>query len=209
MSLSVIGAGFGRTGTMTLKLALEQLGLGKCHHMEEIFGDPSQLPRWLAATAGEKVDWDEIYHGYSCTADWPGAFFWHQLAGHYPDAKIIVTLRPAESWWESYSNTIMKFMQIVPDDAPPHIHQIVGMVKTLVGEKTFGTVYDDKQAALKAFNDHIEQVTQSIEADRLLCFSVKDGWEPLCNFLDKPIPSGAFPRSNSAEEFWENFPLDG
>ena len=209
MSLSVIGAGFGRTGTMSLKMALEELGLGKCHHMEEIFGDLSQLPRWLSATAGEKVDWDAVFQGYGCTADWPGAFFWRELADFYPDAKIILTTRPADSWWKSFSGTILEFMKIIPDDAPAHIHEVKGMIETLVGEKTFGSTLDDEQAALTAYENHLEEVSAAFDGDRLLRFEVKEGWEPLCAFLDKPVPSGPFPRSNSSDEFWDNFSMEG
>jgi hypothetical protein len=101
---------------MSLKLALEQLDLGPCHHGDEVFANPEQLPAWAAAVNGGAVDWDAVYAGYESTADWPGASFWQPLADHYPDAKVILTLRETESWWQSYSSTIMAFFR----DMLPH-----------------------------------------------------------------------------------------
>lgn len=208
MGLAVIGAGFGRTGTMSLKLALEQLDYGPCHHMEEVFFNPGQLPLWQAAVAGEKVDWDAVFEGYNSTADWPGAHFWRELAAFYPDSKVVLTTRSVDSWWDSYSGTIMKFNQILPDEAPEHVRALSQLAKTLVGERTFGTTFDDERAGKAAYRNHLEAVTASIPADRLLCFDVRDGWEPLCAFLGKPVPHGAFPRANTSAEFWDNFPTD-
>ena len=205
MGLSVIGAGLWRTGTMSLKVGLEQLGFGPCHHMEELFADPTQVPPWQAAVAGEPTNWDAVFAGYNSTTDYPGAFFWRELAEFYPDAKVVLTVRTSESWWESYSSTIMKFLQNVPDDVLPHIGEICEMSKVLIGEKTFQAALDDEAAGLAAFHNHIENVSDSISSDRFLCFDVKDGWEPLCEFLDKPVPDVEFPRRNSSVEFWENF----
>ncbi len=106
MPLSIIGSGFGRTGTMSLKLALEQLGFGPCHHMEEVMDHPGQFGHWQAAARGEAMDWESVYQGYRSTVDWPGAHSWQELAETYPEAKVIHTLRPAEEWWGSYSTTI-------------------------------------------------------------------------------------------------------
>ena len=103
MSLTVIGSGFGRTGTMSLKRALEKLGLGPCHHMEEVAANPEQLVHWSALVRGEQVDWDQVYAGYRSTVDWPGAQFWRELAAAYPEAKVIHSSRSAESWWASLS----------------------------------------------------------------------------------------------------------
>ena len=132
MGLSVIGAGLWRTGTMSLKVGLEQLGFGPCHHMEELFADPIQVPPWQGAVAGEPTNWDAVFAGYNSTTDYPGAFFWRELAEFYPDAKVVLTVRTAESWWGSYSSTIMKFLQNVPDDVLPHIGEICEMSKVLM-----------------------------------------------------------------------------
>ena len=207
MGLSIIGAGYGRTGTMSLKLALEELGIGPCHHMEEVFANPPQVPGWQAAVAGESVDWDAVFDGYEATADWPGANFTHDLAAFYPDAKIILTMREVDSWWTSYSGTIMKYLQILPEDLPDHIMAICEMVKVMLDEH-FGAAYDDEQAAKAAYQNHVDKVSNSYEDGRVLCFDVRDGWGPLCEFLGKPVPGGDFPRSNNSEEFWVNFSPD-
>src|ERR1700761_9233565 len=107
MSLQVIGAGFGRTGTMTLKTALEQLGLGPCHHMYEVILHPEQAPFWERATRGENVDWEEVFANYRSSCDWPSCAFYKELAERYPQAKVILTLRDPKAWFKSVSNTIM------------------------------------------------------------------------------------------------------
>ena len=106
MPLSVIGAGFGRTGTMSLKLALDQLGFGPCYHMTEVFKNPKASGYWEAAADGKPIDWEEVFAGYRSTVDWPGATFYKQLADAYPEAKVILTERDAEAWFESTQATI-------------------------------------------------------------------------------------------------------
>ena len=108
MALSVIGAGFGRTGTESMKLALEALGLGPCHHMKEGLPNPEQISLWRAVARGEPADWDQIFEGYRSAVDWPAAHYWRELAAHYPDAKVVLTVRSPESWYASMENTILK-----------------------------------------------------------------------------------------------------
>jgi hypothetical protein len=106
MALEVIGAGFGRTGTMSMKSALEIIGFGPCHHMMEVTSNDAQRDIWRAIAAGETPDWEQAFAGYRSTVDWPGAYFWRELAARYPAAKIILTVRDPESWFESATNTI-------------------------------------------------------------------------------------------------------
>ena len=122
MPLMVIGSGFGRTGTASLKRALEILGFGPCHHMEEVMAHPEQVPHWEAIVAGEPVEWDEVFSGYRSQVDWPGAHVWRELAAAYPDAKVIHSHRPDEAWWKSFSSTIYKLFTIYKDvPLPPHV----------------------------------------------------------------------------------------
>lgn len=205
MALSVIGAGFGRTGTMSIKRALEELGLGPCHHMEEVFSNPAQLPFWQAAANKQPVDWDDVFSGYASAVDWPSAHYWRELAEAYPNSKIILSVRPAESWWESFSATIKKILEIkdtIPEEYP---RSVADMGYKIIAEQTFENNMDDKAKVLSAFRKRIEDVKQAIPAERLLIFDVSDGWVPLCNFLELPVPDGEFPRSNSKSEFWEDF----
>ncbi|PSL20670.1 sulfotransferase family protein [Shimia abyssi] len=209
MSLNVVGSGFGRTGTMSMKLALEQLGQGRCHHMEEVFENPWQAPFWAAALRNEQVDWDMLLNGYGATMDWPSGHFWRDLLAANPDAKVIHTTRSAESWWASYSETIMKFLEVAVDDPA---NQGVGREMsewcvTAFG-RTFGADYRDREGGLRSFERRLAEVQEAVPADRLLVYPVGSGWEPLCEFLEVPVPKEEFPRSNDRSEFWENFSPD-
>ena len=122
MGLAVIGSGFGRTGTMSLKAALDQLGFGPCHHMEEILKHPDQVPYWQAVAAGKAVDWNEVFRGYRAQVDWPGAHVWCELAVTYPEAKVVHSVRPETSWWNSFSATIGKVLASYSEmSLPPHV----------------------------------------------------------------------------------------
>ncbi|SMX32742.1 sulfotransferase family protein [Maliponia aquimaris] len=204
MSLKVIGSGFGRTGTMSTKIALEQLGFGPCHHMVEVMGNPAQPAHWQAHAAGEEVDWAEVFAGYQAQVDFPGAAVWHELSIAFPEAKVIHTERPVEDWWQSYSATINKFWRHRGQiDLPPPIAAIFEtMDQILVQDLVGGT---DRDAAIAAYRRNNEKVRDTIPADRLLVFTPADGWEPLCRFLGVPVPSGNFPRSNARAEFWALF----
>jgi hypothetical protein len=201
MTLEVIGAGLGRTGTLSLKLALEQLGLGPCHHMEEVLKNLArQVTLWTAALQGQP-DWTATFEGYASAVDWPTAAFWRELAATYPKSKIILTTRSPESWFESYSGTIHKFLSTTRE-VPEHLKPWFAMATALTARHGIG-LDTSRRRMIEAFETHVEIVRKSIPADRLLVFEVKEGWGPLCAFLDKPVPIGAFPRSNDKTEFWE------
>jgi len=204
MSLKVIGSGFGRTGTMSTKIALEQLGFGPCHHMVEVMGNPGQPAFWHAHAVGEEVDWAEVFDGYDAQVDFPGAAVWHELSIAFPDAKVVHTERPEEAWWASYSNTINKFwIHRTRIDLPPPIAAVFEtMDKLLVQDLIGGT---DRDSAIAAYRRNNEKVRDTIPADRLLVFTPADGWEPLCRFLGVAVPDTDFPRSNARDEFWAHF----
>ncbi|WP_300392316.1 sulfotransferase family protein [Henriciella sp.] len=201
MSLTVMSAGFGRTGTMSLKLALEQLGFGPCHHMiEVIHNGETQVPLWNAALAG-KPDYAAIYDGYHSAVDWPTAAFWEETAAAYPDAKIILSTRSPESWYASISETILATVW-KPETWPPQAVEWFNMV-TKVLERSFGDARD-KDALIKAFEAHEASVKAAFPDDRLLVHSAKDGWEPLCAHLGVPVPDGPYPRTNNRDEFFQH-----
>jgi hypothetical protein len=204
MPLQVIGAGFGRTGTLSLKLALEELGLGPCHHMEEVLAHPWQLPHWQAIADGRTPDWDVVFAGYGSTVDWPSAHVWRELAAFYPDAKVILTVRPRDAWWTSFSQTIAKVMAMRDGIPPGHTRDTMLMATTLIAEQTFGGKADDRETALAAFDRRVAEVRAQIPSGRLLVFDVAEGWGPLCGFLGRPVPQAPFPRANSTQEFWEH-----
>lgn len=194
MALSVIGAGFGRTGTMSLKLALEQLGFGACYHMVEVFKNPKAPGYWEAAADGEPVDWDEVFAGYGATVDWPNATFYRELAEAYPQAKVVLTLRDPQAWFASTQATIFKHdFNLQPGDFGRMASKVVG--------RLFDQRMHDEAHCIEVFNRHNETVQQVIPPERLLVYDVAQGWAPLCAFLGVPEPDTAMPKANSTEEF--------
>lgn len=201
MALRVIGAGVGRTGTYSLRVALERLGFGPCHHMEEVATNmPVQLPLWQAALRGE-ADWEAIYDGYASAVDWPTARFYRELNAVYPDARFILGDRSPDSWAASFSQTIYKLLA-ERDKAPEVLHEWLEMTVELTAQNGMPLGLDT--AGLEAaYTAHVEAVKAEIPASRLLVYQVRDGWEPLCTFLDVPQPDEPFPRTNNRGEFWD------
>ena len=193
MALSLISAGFGRTGTMSMKSALELLGLGPCHHMIEVNSDDAQRAIWRAIAADESRDWDSAFAGYRSAVDWPSAFYWRELSEYYPQAKVLLTVRSAESWYDSMTKTIFPSIAAIEDPA--------AVAVKLIRQRVFGEVLYDKAHAIAIYEKNIADVQAAFGADRLLTYAIGDGWEPLSRFLDVPIPDEPFPRTNSADEF--------
>jgi hypothetical protein len=198
MPLSVIGAGLGRTGTMSLKLALDRLGFGPCYHMVEVFKNPKASGYWEAAADGRPVDWEEVFAGYRSTVDWPSATFYKQLANAYPEAKVILTLRDPETWFASTQATI--FSRPIRDDTEDDWQR---MVLKVISD-LFDRRMTDKAKLIEVYQRHNEEVRRTIPQERLLVYEVADGWEPLCRFLDAEVPNDPMPRANSTDEFRQN-----
>ena len=204
MSLTIIGAGVGRTGTYSLKTAIAQLGLGPCHHMEEVLHHmPVQLPLWEKAVKGGAggSNWDAIYDGYQSAVDWPTAGFFRELGNAYPEAKFILTVRSPESWAASFSETIYTLLA-GKDQAPPHMQAWLDMAAAVIAKSGFPAGMSPPALA-EAFTAHNDAVKAAIPPRNLLVYEVKQGWEPLCAFLGKPVPSEVFPKTNNRVEFWE------
>jgi hypothetical protein len=201
--LDVIGAGVGRTGTTSLKAALERLGLGPCHTMLGLFQEPEQIPIWQQAARGEPVDWTKVYAGYRSTVDWPGARFWRQLADAFPKAKIILTIRDPASWYASARSSIYAAaMEPLPESgADPVFASMWHMSRELIWDGIFHGRFDDQEYAVQVYEEHNRAVREELDADRLLVFDVKQGWQPLCQFLQVPIPEESFPHANDRETF--------
>ncbi len=201
MTVQVIGCGVGRTGTFSLKLALNQLGVGPCHHMEAVVKNKSeQVPLWSEALKGN-ADWPAIYDGFSSAVDWPTAAFFRELSAAYPSAKFVLTVRSPESWVESFSATIYQLIskrEKAPDDMQAWMDMCIGVIG-----KSGIPLGLEKAGLREAFIAHNEAVQAAIPQDRLLTFQVKEGWQPLCDFLGVPAPSDPFPRTNDREEFWD------
>ena len=204
MTLKIIGAGFGRTGTTSLKAALEQLGFAKCHHMTEVLLNPSQAHGFLDAWRGNPVDWDRLFDGYQATTAWPACTYYQQLIDHYPDAKVILSVRDPERWYASAYETIYPAHAVVPPWVGklfPKLGVFRKMILEQVWDGTFESRFADKELAIGKFNAHNQQVIDSVPAEKLLVFEVKQGWEPLCQFLGVPAPDTPFPHLNDKQQF--------
>jgi hypothetical protein len=201
MTLELIGAGFGRTGTLSMKGAIERLGAGPCYHMLEVHKNPGHAALWHAAAVNGSADWDALLGGYAATVDWPGCNFWQPLAEAYPAAKVLLTVRSAESWYRSVRGTIYQFLSNPKpggdDDARMHL----AMATRIVLEDTFDGRFDDADHAMRVFEEHNARVIRTIPAERLLVYEVGSGWEPLCQFLDVPIPDEDYPHVNKTSDF--------
>jgi len=201
MALEIIGPGFGRTGTNSLQLALEQLGYEPCHHMHEIGAHPELLPAWDAVSLGGAPDWDQMFAGYRAQVDWPGARFWRDLATHFPQAKVVLSVRDPDEWFDSVQKTIAPFLAGRGTHPDPHGNAIAHMAHRLIAEDVFDGGISDRARATHRFRQHIDEVEDTIAPERLLVFNVAEGWEPLCAFLGKPVPDGPFPHLNTTRQF--------
>jgi len=214
MAIRVIGAGLARTGTMSMKAALEELGFKGCYHMIDLLGNPGQVHYWEAASRGEDVDWDALFEGYQATVDYPGCRYYQQLMERYPDAKVVLTVRDPEKWYESTRDTIYQVMLRTfgedgqarnapgyPSD-PQLVLRVMEMIRRDMWEGDFAGRFEDREFIIDFFNRHVAHVKAHVPADRLLVFEVQQGWEPLCEFLGVPIPQDKpFPRLNDREAF--------
>jgi hypothetical protein len=214
--LKIIGAGFGRTGTESLKAALEALGFGPCYHMSEVLQNmETMLPLWEAALDGTLADWSSIFAHYQATVDWPACNYYEELMAVYPDAKVLLSVRDPASWYESAFSTLYQAVRMGADEAQGagDISAMdaqtaarmarFGKMITMLWQKTFGGRFEDREYALSVFTQHIEAVKRNVPAEKLLIFNVKEGWEPLCAFLGVPVPDTSFPHLNDRAAFME------
>ncbi len=201
MELKVIGFGLGRTGTYSLKTALEELQLGPCHHMERVAQNmPVQLPLWNELLKNP-TDFEAVYKGMQSAVDWPTAAFYKELYENYPNAKFILTHRSKESWAESFGSTIYKLLSD-RENAPAPIQEWLNMVVKVIERSGFPMGLDFDGLA-ERYEAHNKAVRDLIPPEQLLVYQVKEGWEPLCKFLNVEIPTSEFPRTNNREEFWD------
>ena len=200
MALRLVGAGLGRTGTHSLKLALERLLGSPCYHMIEVFGRPDDIPVWQRAIDGDPPDWAEFLRDYRAAVDWPVAAFWRELADAYPDALVLLSRRSsADAWWKSASETIFAISsRAAPDD--PVFGPQMRMAKAMLAQ-TFTPSWNEADAAKRAYDAHNAAVRAEADPDRLVEWQPGDGWAPLCDALGVDVPSTPFPHVNTTEEF--------
>lgn len=196
MTLRVVGAGFGRTGTHSLKVALEQLLGGPCYHMVEVFGHPDHVPLWHDAMLDKPVDWDTVFDGYVATVDWPGGAVWRSISAAYPDAMVLLsTRRSADEWWKSASNTIFVGMDTPQPGMEAWHAMAMEMVKRLTPD------WPDEAACKAGYDRANAEVRAEVPAERLIDWQPQDGWGPLCDALGVPVPDEPFPVTNTTEQF--------
>jgi hypothetical protein len=200
MTLRLVGAGLGRTGTNSLQVALQQLLGGSCYHMVELFGHREHVPIWHAAVDGAMPGWDALFEGYVAAVDWPASAFWRELSEHYPDAPVLLSTRDsAEQWWHSADRTIFEVFKGAP--APPGSEAWLEMVTALF-HNTFADPLD-KDACMAAYERHNAEVRATIPADRLIDWKPEHGWKPICDALGVAVPDEPFPVTNTTPQFRE------
>ena len=206
MSIKVIGAGFGRTGTLSLKFALEKLGFDKCYHMMEVQLNPGHVQIWRDLAKGVEPDWVALFEGYQATVDWPSCNFWRQQLQAFPEAKVLLSRRDPEKWYASVMNTIWPASQANARRDDPAAQAGAALAYELIWDGLFDRRMDDKDHVIGVYEAHNQQVIDAVPPEQLLVYEPGDGWGPLCEFLSVPTPAEDYPRVNSTEEFksrWE------
>ena len=210
MSLKIIGSGFGRTGTLSLKAALEIVGYGPCYHMQEVVKRTAHINMWYQIGRGQPVPWEKIFGKFQATVDFPASIFYRELLDSYPEAKVVHTVRDPERWYDSTAETIYGAANNFPFWVPklfPWLGRFIDLQEKLVWEKIFNGRFPDRAYAIQGFNEHTEAVKQHVPPEKLLIFQVKEGWEPLCAFLEVPVPDVPFPHVNDREMILHNFKI--
>jgi hypothetical protein len=193
MALKVIGTGFGRTGTDSMREALNLLGFGPCHHMLEVNASDDQKRLWRALAGGANPGWEALFAGFNSCLDWPSAHYWRELVELYPEAKVVLTYRSPESWWASFEKTILQGI------AQSKEMESLGIV--LVRDQVFGGRPGDRAHALALYEANVAAVKEKVPASRLLVHNLGDGWEPLCRHLGVPVPASPSPSRNATDDF--------
>ncbi len=216
--MKLIGAGLPRTGTLSQKVALEILGFGPCYHMVNVLGDLSEAPKWRRAVDGNP-DWQDIFGEFQSTVDWPGSYFYEELSDVYPDAKVVLGVRDGESWARSmrdtiwglfYGDILIRDLSNARAKVDPDWAAYIDMMREMWHRSGLmpGGVETTPEAMSEAMERYHEEVQRTVPSDRLLVWSVTDGWEPLCEFLDADVPDMPFPHLNDSKEFNERV-IDG
>jgi hypothetical protein len=210
--VKVIGAGFGRTGTTSLKAALETLGFGASYRLTEVFKHPEHVAFWEAARRGERVDWEGFFSGYGVAVDWPACTFYGEIMEAFPGAPVILTVRDPDRWYESVRSTIYGIRTLSAGRAPmrlafalaglfaPGVTGIARLADELLWEGTFDGRFEDRSYAIETYKSHNAEVRRQVPPERLLVYDVKEGWAPLCDFLGVEVPDQPFPHLNDTRE---------
>jgi len=206
--MKVIGSGFGRTGTLSLKHALEEIGMGPCYHMEEVLKRPDHVVRWHSYAIGDQVDWHHLFDGYNSVVDFPASIAYKDLIEAFPEAKIVHTVRDPDRWYDSTLATIFQGSSLTPrwlNRLVPSTGRWADMTDTLIWNGLFEGRFEDRDYAIDRFNSWTDEVVATVPADNLLVFRASDGWGPLCEFLGVLQPDSPFPHVNDRESMLKRF----
>lgn len=199
--IQIIGAGFGRTGTLSLKIALETLGYNKCYHMFEVHQNPSHVDLWVDAVRGKSVDWKALFTGYAATCDWPSCNYWREQLAVYPQAKVLLTERNPQQWHKSVMNTIWPTTVTGLQSDDPRVRKGAQMAMEVIWEPVFHGRIEEPEYAIARFLEHNQRVKDEVPASALLVYEPGQGWEPICDFLECAVPDVPYPSVNSTEDF--------
>lgn len=198
--VQIIGAGFGRTGTASLKRALERLGFDPCHHMSEVLKQPKTTVGWTAALSGDSTALPPLLEGYKATLDFPSCLLWREMSELYPQAKILLSVRDPKKWYDSARATILSEE---PREINPDIDALLRPLSEAMAARGFRRDLSEAET-IAVFNEHNESVRAAVEPDKLLVYEVTQGWAPLCEFLGADVPDEPFPRDNDTASFRRN-----
>ncbi len=208
MALNVVGAGFARTGTLSMQKALDDLGVGPTYHMNDVFRNRPHLQQWLDYGETGTADWDNLFADFHAAVDFPAACAWKELYETYPDAKVVLTVRDPEAWWDSVNDVLIPTRTMFPawlKRAVPFTQGWLDMTDRLIWSGIFGGRFHDRAHAIDVFERHIETVKAHCDPERLLVFNIAEGWGPLCAFLDVPVPDEPFPHLNDSKSLQRRF----
>jgi hypothetical protein len=205
MTLAVLGAGFGRTGTLSLKRALETLGIAPCYHMIEVAGREEHARAWAAAGRGEPTDWHALLAGYEAAVDWPAAAFWRELLAVNPMARVVLTVREGAAWYASFRDTIVERSRGLEPPQESPLRTIYDLTRELILEGVFAGRAADETHARGVYDAHNRAVSDYVAPERLLVFDLASGWDPLCAFLGRPVPAEPFPHVNTRAKFLREY----
>ncbi len=214
--MKLIGVGFGRTATMSLKSALEQLGAGPCFHMIELITGESKdrdLPYWTKVADGERVDWNEVFDGWEATVDWPACARWRELVDAFPDAPVLLNVREFDGFYESCKHTILAIKQAAQSgemregNRPPPSPQLGEVIEKLIWQGDFQGRFEDKEWVRGMYEQRIQTIKATVPAERLTVWEPGDGWDPLAAMLGVEAPREPFPHLHDTNEFRAEFGL--
>ena len=215
--LKVIGIGFPRTGTNTLRVALNMLGFGPCYHFWEYAAHPdhaNMVKFWanveslVASNEPNRIQWEAFFtkYDYESGCDQPLSVYWRELMAAYPNGKFILTVRDPYKWYQSYAKTCVKSWNLerwILSYICPHFITHTKCLNRFLKDNNIDVDNFKEKEAVKSFNAFIERVKDEIKDEsRLLIYDVSDGWQPLCQFLDVEIPKDKeFPVTNNQANY--------